>query len=179
MYLTGYDYFAVIYFEATCEENKPSYSHQITEFTAFLFQFAKFQEYVRPLLSPKLPSLCTSLTGIHTGMTSAEKVDQADPFVDVLAKVERWFSQHGLGQEKTFAVLTDRKCYWSYNAITPCKQSKRGDISRMAIKMLSDGCCPSINEQIQIKVDPGWFEATLSTYETVQAGLKLPCPHMR
>ncbi|KAH3707814.1 hypothetical protein DPMN_067230 [Dreissena polymorpha] len=45
--------------------------------------------------------------------------------------------------------------------------------------MLSDGCCLSINEQIQIKVDPGWSEATLSTYETVQAGLKLLCPLIR
>ncbi|KAH3707813.1 hypothetical protein DPMN_067229 [Dreissena polymorpha] len=29
--------------------------------------FAIFQEYVRPFLNPKLPSFCTSLTGIHTG----------------------------------------------------------------------------------------------------------------
>ena len=35
------------------------------------------------------------------------QVDQSDTFVAVLAKVEDWFLERGLGQEKSFAVLTD------------------------------------------------------------------------
>ncbi|KAH3805717.1 3'-5' exoribonuclease 1-like [Dreissena polymorpha] len=201
---TGYDYLAVIDFEATCEENYPSYRHEIIEFPVVLVDVdkmeivAKFQEYVRPLLNPKLSSFCTSLTGI-----TQEKVDQADPFVDVLAKVEAWFSQHGLGQEKTFAVLTDGPWDMFRFMFYQCQESRiempawskvwinirkaycnfyncgRGgieimlhnlgmkfegsphsgiddavNIARIAIKMLCDGCCLSLNEQIQIKVDP-------------------------
>lgn len=105
---THYDFIAVIDFEATCDENNPSYRHEIIEFPIVLVDVDKmeivdkFQEYVRPVVNPKLTPFCTQLTGI-----SQEQVDKADTFPTVLQRVESWLEEHQLGLEKSFAVLTD------------------------------------------------------------------------
>lgn len=105
---TLYDYLAVIDFEATCDENNPSYRHEIIEFPIVLVDVDnmeivdKFHEYVKPLVNPKLTAFCTRLTGI-----TQDKVDEAGVFPDVLGRVETWLQDHQLGTEKSFAVLTD------------------------------------------------------------------------
>ncbi|XP_052772856.1 3'-5' exoribonuclease 1-like [Mya arenaria] len=201
---TGYDYLAVIDFEATCEMNNPHYRHEIIEFPIVLVDVDqmkivdRFHEYVRPQLNPTLSNFCTKLTGI----TQAQ-VDKADTFVPVLERVELWLQSQRLGQEKSFAVLTDgpwdmfRFMYyqcqessvempaWSRVWINIRKsycnfyQCGRGgietmlknlgmqfegslhsgiddsvNIARIAIKLLNDGCCLTLNEQIQIKENP-------------------------
>lgn len=105
---TPYDYIAVIDFEATCDENNPSYRHEIIEFPIVLVDVDKmeivdkFHEYVQPVVNPILTPFCTKLTGISQG-----QVDKADTFPSVLERVEAWLEAHQLGLEKSFAVLTD------------------------------------------------------------------------
>lgn len=61
----------VLDFEATCEENKPNYTHEIIEFPIIqLFipslEFGEeFHCYVKPTLNPILSPFCTQLTGIQ------------------------------------------------------------------------------------------------------------------
>lgn len=108
------DYFLIIDFEATCEEkNPPGYPHEVIEFPAILVTSGDyhkkepaivdvFHSYVKPVINPKLSEFCKSLTGIDQ-----ETVDKSDIFQDVLKKFEVWMASHGLGQTKTFILITD------------------------------------------------------------------------
>merc|ERR1712218_260504 len=104
-----YDYFVVVDFEATCEEkNVPDYPHEIIEFPGVLVDgnlgtvLDSCQYYCKPLINPRLSEFCTALTGIQQ-----ETVDGAQTFPDVLARFNSWLSSHGLGSDKTFALVTD------------------------------------------------------------------------
>lgn len=105
---TNFDYFAVIDFEATCEENNIDFHHEIIEFPIILVDLnkmeivEKFHEYVRPVINPKLTKFCSKLTGI-----SQATVDAADTFPEILDHVEEWLRKHSLGDTVSFAVLTD------------------------------------------------------------------------
>ncbi|KAL4231271.1 3'-5' exoribonuclease 1 [Mactra antiquata] len=122
---TAYDYLAVIDFEATCDENNPSYRHEIIEFPVVLIDVDemeivdKFHEYVKPLVNPKLTPFCTKLTGI-----TQDKVDGANIFPDVLSNVETWLQDHHLGSDKSFAVLTDGPWDMFRFMYYQCKESK-------------------------------------------------------
>lgn len=105
----SYEYFVVIDFEATCEEHKNSYPHEIIEFPAILVDASKqevvdeFHSYVRPCLNKKLSDFCTRLTGI-----TQATVDSSPPFPEVLKKFEEWLGSHNLGSKKTkYAIVTD------------------------------------------------------------------------
>lgn len=104
-----YDYFCVIDFEATCEQNHFSdYKHEIIEFPAVLVDTRtletvdEFHEYCRPQVHPKLSSFCTELTGI-----TQSQVDGALLFHEVLKKFEAWLEKNKLGTDHAFAVVTD------------------------------------------------------------------------
>lgn len=105
---SNFDFYAVIDFEATCEENNIDYRHEIIEFPIVLVDMEKmeigekFHEYVRPVINPKLTKFCSTLTGI-----SQATVDAAETFPEVLGHVEDWLKQKGLGDTHSFAVLTD------------------------------------------------------------------------
>lgn len=105
---TNFDFFAVIDFEATCEENNIDFKHEIIEFPIVLVDLDTmevgdtFHEYVRPVVNPVLTKFCSNLTGI-----SQATVDAAGSFPEVLDHVEEWLRKHGLGDTCTFAVLTD------------------------------------------------------------------------
>ncbi|XP_060575306.1 3'-5' exoribonuclease 1-like [Ruditapes philippinarum] len=212
---TLYDYLAVIDFEATCDENNPSYRHEIIEFPIVLVDVdkmeivSKFHEYVKPIVNPKLTKFCTKLTGI-----TQDKVDKADTFPVVLERVETWLQDHQLGAEKSFAVLTDGPWDMFRFMYYQCKESDiempawskkwvnirksycnfyhcgRGgievmlknlgmkfegsphsgiddsiNISRIAIKMLNDGCGLNVNEHIQIKYHPHETGTVSARYE--------------
>lgn len=65
------DFYCVIDFEATCEENNPhNYKHEIIEFPALMVNAqtlsvdSKFHAYCKPVINPKLSTFCVKLTGI-------------------------------------------------------------------------------------------------------------------
>jgi 3'-5' exoribonuclease 1 len=105
------DYFVVIDFEATCEaRNPPEYAHEIIEFPAVLISSTDpvqiidvFHSYCRPVINPVLSEFCTTLTGIEQ-----RTVDAAETFPEVHARFVKWLTdKHGLGVERSFAVVTD------------------------------------------------------------------------
>jgi 3'-5' exoribonuclease 1 len=109
-----YDYFIVIDFECTCEDNIFEYEHEIIEFPAILVDVRQkvvidhFSTYVRPVINPTLSPFCTKLTGI-----TQEMVDRAPYFPDALRLFRRWMESHKLnpairhGCPGSFAFVTD------------------------------------------------------------------------
>lgn len=84
-HITDYDYYAVVDFEATCEDSCKGWKNEIIEFPTVIINaktlevVAEFQKYVKPILNPKLTTFCTALTGI-----TQEVVDAGLDFEDVL-----------------------------------------------------------------------------------------------
>ncbi|KAG8340685.1 putative exonuclease [Trypanosoma vivax] len=78
-------------FEATCDESRHHFPHEIIEFpvvvvdTARLCVVAEFHSYVRPVHHPKLTPFCIELTGI----TQAQ-VDEAPTLPVVLGRFNDW-----------------------------------------------------------------------------------------
>lgn len=106
-----YDYYLVIDFEATCDENQnpATYRHEIIEFPAQLVSTKKgqiinhFHSYVKPLVNPRLTDFCTSLTGI-----TQDQVNFAPTFPEVLKQFDEWLKDLGLTSSETkMTVLTD------------------------------------------------------------------------
>ncbi|ESN99940.1 hypothetical protein HELRODRAFT_113361 [Helobdella robusta] len=104
-----YDYFLVIDFEATCDDNVTCYKHEIIEFPAVLVNISEqkivdeFHSYVKPVINKKLTPFCTELTGI-----TQDTVDKAPVFVEVLNSFEDWLRKRSLGsKDNKFAVVTD------------------------------------------------------------------------
>ena len=131
-------YYVVLDFECTCWEDEPSKielpnkeivpnpnkrTQEIIEFPAVLVDVEKntivdtFQEYVKPVLHPKLSEFCTSLTGKHSvqsfqkynafsGITQT-KVDNGKPFPEVLKLFLNWLKKHGLTNLSEYLIITD------------------------------------------------------------------------
>lgn len=102
-------FYCVIDFEATCEKDNPKdYIHEIIEFPAVLLDattlevVSEFHEYCKPQCKTQLTEFCQELTGI-----TQETVDNADAFPEVLSKFEQWLTDHKLGSEYKFGVVTD------------------------------------------------------------------------
>ncbi|XP_066993028.1 3'-5' exoribonuclease 1 isoform X2 [Anabrus simplex] len=102
-------YYVIVDFEATCEEvNSSDYPHEIIEFPAVLVSTEKleivdhFQAYCKPIVNPKLSDFCVELTGI-----TQEKVDNSQPFDEVLESFEAWLKKHKLGSKFKYGVVTD------------------------------------------------------------------------
>jgi len=95
--LQGYDYFVVLDFEATCdEEGSANFSPQeIIEFPACLLNARtlkvedEFQLYVKPIVHPLLTPFCIQLTGIQQ-----EQVEDAVSLEEALDKFEEWLIGH-------------------------------------------------------------------------------------
>ena len=89
-----YDFYAVLDFEATCEEGARIRPQEIIEFPTVLLDgatleaIAEFQQYVRPAHRPVLSKFCTGLTGIQQAT-----VDAARPFSEVLADHTTWLGR--------------------------------------------------------------------------------------
>ena len=102
----GVDYYLVLDFEATCDENDATWVNEIIEFPAVLVcartlaRLDEFRALVRPCERPKLTPFCTRLTSI----TQAD-VDGAAPLGDVLVRFEEWLGAHGLRDERAASVL--------------------------------------------------------------------------
>ncbi|XP_066993027.2 3'-5' exoribonuclease 1 isoform X1 [Anabrus simplex] len=90
-----------------CESNL-HIIHEIIEFPAVLVSTEKleivdhFQAYCKPIVNPKLSDFCVELTGI-----TQEKVDNSQPFDEVLESFEAWLKKHKLGSKFKYGVVTD------------------------------------------------------------------------
>uniref|UniRef100_A0A914ZTI8 SAP domain-containing protein n=1 Tax=Parascaris univalens TaxID=6257 RepID=A0A914ZTI8_PARUN len=104
-----YEYFVVMDFECTCEDEVYEYEHEIIEFPAVLVDVWNrrivdtFHSHVRPRINPKLSEFCSRLTGV-----TQEMVDNALPFVDVFDSFRMWMQSHRLGHTNArYAFVTD------------------------------------------------------------------------
>ncbi|VDD88711.1 unnamed protein product [Enterobius vermicularis] len=93
-----FDYFLVVDFEATCEENKKIQPVQeIIEFPVCqidahsLDEIDRFHQYVRPTENQFLTSFCSNLTGIVQ-----ETVDKSNTLPLVLEDFDKWLFSRGL-----------------------------------------------------------------------------------
>ena len=65
-----YDFYAILDFEATCENNDRGWKNEIIEFPTVIVDAKtlqtvdEFREFVKPVLNPTLTTFCTELTGI-------------------------------------------------------------------------------------------------------------------
>lgn len=109
-----YNYFIVIDFECSCEENNYDFEHEIIEFPAVMISVEscniidKFHTFVKPSINPKLNEFCKNLTGIKQ-----EDVDKAPTFPIALQLFRGWMAKHGLdgrrnmGKARRFCYITD------------------------------------------------------------------------
>lgn len=102
------DYFLVLDFEATCEQNKKLEPQEVIEFpvlkvNAKTFDIeATFHHYVQPKVNRLLTPFCVQLTGI-----TLDKVDGQPDFETTLKLFESWMSNQGLLQDGVkFAFVT-------------------------------------------------------------------------
>ncbi|XP_056124277.1 3'-5' exoribonuclease 1 [Rhinichthys klamathensis goyatoka] len=121
-----FDYICVVDFEATCEENNPpDYLHEIIEFPIVLIHTRtleivdSFQEYVKPVVNPKLSEFCVKLTGI-----SQKMVDEAKTFDQVLKRAVSWLQEKELGTKYKYTFLTDGSWDMGKFLRTQCKLSQ-------------------------------------------------------
>ena len=118
--------YIVIDYEATCKEVKSEdYLHEIIEFPAVLYNTETgktvdiFHSYCKPLLNAKLSTFCTDLTGI-----TQKDVDDAPPFVEVLANFNEWLEKHDLLTNKNVGFVTDGSCDFGSFLNIQCKLSE-------------------------------------------------------
>ncbi|CAE7379955.1 Eri3 [Symbiodinium sp. CCMP2456] len=94
-----WDCFAVLDFEATCEENVKLNPQEIIEFPLVLVdaqsleRVDEFRTYVRPERNPKLTEFCTELTGILQ-----EQVDAAPVWTEALKQAQKWLHKRSYGR---------------------------------------------------------------------------------
>lgn len=110
----SFDYFVVLDFEATCEENKTLYPQEIIEFPSVLVNARtrqiedRFQVYLRPVAHPKLTDFCKKLTGIQQ-----DWVDNGVHITDAIEKHKEWLIQHGL-----ISLSNDESAKFSFAFVT-------------------------------------------------------------
>ena len=94
-----WDCFAVLDFEATCENNVKLDPQEIIEFPLVLVdaqtleRVDEFRTYVRPERNPKLTQFCTELTGILQ-----EQVDAAPVWTEALKQAQKWLRKRSYGR---------------------------------------------------------------------------------
>jgi len=104
-----FDYYCILDFEATCEENKKIYPQEIIEFPTILLNAktlqieSEFHYYVKPTANPVLSPFCKELTGIQQ-----DWVDKGILLQDAIEKYDTWLQEHQLfkNKEPIFAFVT-------------------------------------------------------------------------
>jgi len=110
-------YFAVLDFEATCEDGNRKWPHEIIEFPTVLIDVAtlktvdEFRTFVKPVLNPQLTPFCTELTGI-----TQDQVDEGQTITEAMAAYGAWCVSHGLTPENTLFVTCGD---WDLNRMLP------------------------------------------------------------
>ena len=98
------DCFAVLDFEATCDEKQNPRPREVIEFPIVLVDARTlsvvdaFRTYVRPVHHPRLTAFCTQLTGIEQ-----DRVDGAPTWCEALARAQAWLDER-------FAEAGFRRC---------------------------------------------------------------------
>ncbi|XP_042855808.1 ERI1 exoribonuclease 3-like [Penaeus japonicus] len=101
-----YDYFLVLDFEATCDQDKLIQPQEIIEFPvlkvdARTFRIeSTFHEFVKPVHNPLLTDFCIKLTTI-----SQEEVDDGKDFRTVIHLFDKWVRED-VGLDKKFLFVT-------------------------------------------------------------------------
>ena len=91
------DYYLVLDFEATCDDQQPPKPQEIIEFPVLkvnaqtLETESVFHTYVRPTAHPILTPFCTQLTGI-----TQDQVDGKPTLSEVLKQFNLWMESNGL-----------------------------------------------------------------------------------
>mmetsp|Transcript_41653 Transcript_41653/g.71769 ORF Transcript_41653/g.71769 Transcript_41653/m.71769 type:complete len:176 (+) Transcript_41653:103-630(+) len=116
------DYYAVLDFEATCDNKFRIRPQEIIEFPTVLIDaytlepISEFQTYVRPIHNPTLSAFCTELTGIQQ-----EWVDVAPNFTEALELHRQWMDAQGLlpsqGKKVLFVTCGD----WDLRQMLPAQ----------------------------------------------------------
>ncbi|XP_078657354.1 ERI1 exoribonuclease 3-like [Branchiostoma floridae x Branchiostoma belcheri] len=119
----GFDYFLVLDFEATCDNNNTPKPQEIIEFpvlkvsgTTFETE-ATFHTYVQPEAHPLLTPFCTELTGIIQDM-----VDGQPTLTQTLKDFDSWMCEQGLltpGVSSAFVTCGD----WDLRTMLPSQCS--------------------------------------------------------
>ena len=91
------DYYLVLDFEATCDDQQPPKPQEIIEFAVLkvnaqtLETESVFHTYVRPTAHPILTPFCTQLTGI-----TQDQIDGKPTLSEVLEQFNLWMESNGL-----------------------------------------------------------------------------------
>ncbi|WAR22471.1 ERI1-like protein [Mya arenaria] len=159
---TGYDYLAVIDFEATCEMNNPHYRHEIIEFPIVLVDVDQMKIRVELWLQSQRLGQEKSFAVLTDGpwdMFRFMYYQCQESSVEMPAWSRVWinirksycnFYQCGRGGIET--MLKNLGMQFEGSLHSGIDDSV--NIARIAIKLLNDGCCLTLNEQIQIKENP-------------------------
>ncbi|GFS21447.1 ERI1 exoribonuclease 3 [Elysia marginata] len=124
--LQNFDYFLVLDFEATCDNETRLMPQEIIEFPVLKVNARThvvdsiFHQYVRPLFNPHLTPFCTELTGIVQDM-----VDNQKCFPEVFKDFNQWMEAEGLLNpeiKSIFVTCGD----WDLNSMLPrqCETSR-------------------------------------------------------
>ncbi|KAK2193357.1 hypothetical protein NP493_15g06052 [Ridgeia piscesae] len=101
-----FDYFLVLDFEATCDQDKKPQPQEIIEFPVLkvngkTFETeAVFHQYVQPRVNRELSPFCTELTGIIQDM-----VDNQPHLEETLQKFANWMETEGLWKDDVKSVF--------------------------------------------------------------------------
>ena len=129
-------YFAVLDFEATCDDKQKMSPQEVIEFPTVLVDgltmevVAKFESFVRPVHHPTLSPFCTKLTSITQDM-----VDGAEEFNAVWTKHQQWLESHGLdlNEPEELASWTFVTCGdWDLRTMLP-EQLSASNIDRAQV----------------------------------------------
>jgi inhibitor of KinA sporulation pathway (predicted exonuclease) len=98
-----YDYFLILDFEATCEENDRKFVNEIIEFPTVVLNSktlqveTEFHKYVLPTVNKTLTNFCKTLTGIQQ-----EWVENGEPSLKVcMEKYHQWLLDHNFIKNDT------------------------------------------------------------------------------
>lgn len=103
---SSYDYFIIIDFEATCDNNDKLHPREIIEFPALKVNAKtleiedSFSRFVKPVHHPTLSKFCKELTTI-----TQENVNNADEFKVVLKEFDEWMKEK-VGLDKRILMIT-------------------------------------------------------------------------
>ncbi|KAI1290503.1 hypothetical protein EDD11_009218 [Mortierella claussenii] len=108
-----YDYYIVLDFEATCDDNKPASELLVTGATSEIIEFAwvcvtkanftilhEEQKYVKPVSTPLTP-FCQALTKIMP-----EKLENAGTLQEAIYSLDQYITSEILDKGKTFCFVT-------------------------------------------------------------------------
>ncbi|CAL4105430.1 unnamed protein product [Meganyctiphanes norvegica] len=119
-----FDYFLVLDFEATCEENKQMDPQEIIEWSVFKVNAktytvdGTFHEFIKPRHNPELTQFCKTLTTI-----TQEMVNAGVSFPTALQNFETWM-ENDVGLDKRFVIVTCGD--WDLKTMLPkqCRNEK-------------------------------------------------------